>query len=124
MSDLDADLYGDLYDTDFADQAPDEKATAAPEQAHQESTPTPVSRPQETAPAKPSPPSIDVRTPVFSTPTVQTPIAPTILPPTQQIPTYEQPQDDYGDSSRADGGYQNISVAERTIRPSEMKDEG
>ncbi|KAG7441631.1 uncharacterized protein BT62DRAFT_1011431 [Guyanagaster necrorhizus] len=124
MSDLDADLYGDLYDTDFADQAQEEKPTTAPEQVPQEPVSTPASKPQQSAPVKPSPPSVDIRTPSYSTPAVQTPIAPMMMPLTQQIPTYEQPQDDYGDSSRADGVYQNISVAERTIRPSEMKDEG
>jgi len=48
-------------------------------------------------------------------------------PQTQQIPTYEQPlTNDYRDltAGRADGGYQNIPVTERTVRPSEMKDEG
>jgi len=44
----------------------------------------------------------------------------------QKIPTYEQPQpSDYQVSApRSDGGYQNIPVNERSIRPSEMKDEG
>jgi len=45
----------------------------------------------------------------------------------QQIPTYEQPlTNDYRETPapRADGGYQNIPVTERSIRPSEMKDEG
>lgn len=46
---------------------------------------------------------------------------------TQQIPTYEQPQpSEYREQQapRNDGGYQNMAANERTIRPSEMKDEG
>lgn len=43
-------------------------------------------------------------------------------PATQQIPTYEQPQP--SESIPSSGAYQNIPVNERTIRPSEMKDEG
>lgn len=45
----------------------------------------------------------------------------------QQIPTYEQPlQNDYREAPapRTDGGYQNIAGGERSVRPSEMKDEG
>lgn len=49
-------------------------------------------------------------------------------PQTQQIPTFEQPQpSEYREQQvpRNDGsGYQNMSANERTIRPSEMKDEG
>ncbi|KAG6884919.1 hypothetical protein C0993_007286 [Termitomyces sp. T159_Od127] len=41
---------------------------------------------------------------------------------TQQIPTYEQPQP--SEPIPSSGAYQNIPVNERTIRPSEMKDEG
>ncbi|KAG5337777.1 hypothetical protein C0989_008901 [Termitomyces sp. Mn162] len=43
-------------------------------------------------------------------------------PATQQIPTYEQPQP--SESIPTSGAYQSIPVNERTIRPSEMKDEG
>jgi len=48
-------------------------------------------------------------------------------PAPQQIPTYEQPlPNEYREMpiQRAEGGYQNIATAERSVRPSEMKDEG
>ena len=48
-------------------------------------------------------------------------------PQPQKIPTYEQPlPNEYRDSggSRQDGAYQNIALNERSVRPSEMKDEG
>lgn len=48
-------------------------------------------------------------------------------PAPQKIPTYEQPQpSEYRElaAPRTDGGYQNIPVTERSVRPSEMKDEG
>ena len=50
-----------------------------------------------------------------------------IQPAPQKIPTYEQPQpSEYREppAPRTDGGYQNIPVTERSVRPSEMKDEG
>jgi hypothetical protein len=48
------------------------------------------------------------------------------MPVTQQIPTYEQPQPSEYRSAGAGQGdaYQNLSAAERSVRPSEMKDEG
>ena len=48
-------------------------------------------------------------------------------PQPQKIPTYEQPlPNEYRDSSgsRQDGAYQNLALNERSVRPSEMKDEG
>ena len=45
----------------------------------------------------------------------------------QKIPTYEEPQpSEYREPQqvRSDGVYQNIPVNERSVRPSEMKDEG
>ena len=48
-------------------------------------------------------------------------------PAPQQIPTYEQPQaNDYREvpPPRSEGGYSSIPVNERSVRPSEMKDEG
>ena len=72
-----------------------------------------------------------LETNVQISPTVKTEEAPVpslpTPPTTQQIPTYEQPlSPDYmeGSVQRLDGNYQNIPVPERTIRPSEMKDEG
>ncbi len=57
----------------------------------------------------------------YSTPQLQDPSTPPSsmapqMPLTQKIPTYEQPQSGYRDASRLS--------TERTIRPSEMKDEG
>ncbi|KAJ7124555.1 hypothetical protein C8R44DRAFT_735022 [Mycena epipterygia] len=124
MSDLDADLYGDLYgndEPDFAEQAPEDGATA--DAASQpETKPAP-------APAAPAPATIDTSQQSHPGPAsaqAQTPIAP-FIPVTQQIPTYEQPQpSEYRNAgaSSGDGAYQNISVSERSVRPSEMKDEG
>jgi hypothetical protein len=48
-------------------------------------------------------------------------------PQPQKIPTYEQPlPNEYRESgtTRQEGAYQNIPLNERSIRPSEMKDEG
>lgn len=48
-------------------------------------------------------------------------------PQPQKIPTYEQPQpDDYREpgATRQEGAYQNMLLNERSVRPSEMKDEG
>ena len=45
----------------------------------------------------------------------------------QKIPTYEEPQpSEYREPQqvRSDGVFQNIPVNERSVRPSEMKDEG
>lgn len=150
MSDLDADLYGgklcfyrlfcrenlmskclslDLYETDFADAPQDDKsAIQTPAEPKQESQAASIPKPAETTTTK-APTSIDTSTvQSYSAPSsAQTPIAPAISPPTQQIPTYEEPQaSDYRElpPPRNDGGYQNISVAERSVRPSEMKDEG
>ena len=44
------------------------------------------------------------------------------MAPTQQIPTYEEPHNTEYRDQRLDGGYQ--SLAERSVRPSEMKEEG
>jgi hypothetical protein len=148
MSDLDADLYGgtcarhipdvlltyplDLYGNDevelneeFQDDleaqqepAPTETTTAV--KAEKASTP-PLLKSAQEAPVKsqiptytsPAPPVPSVK-PVTST---YTQLAP------QQIPTYEQPQpQDYRDPQNSLN--QNIPVTERSVRPSEMKDEG
>jgi len=61
----------------------------------------------------PAPPAT-MNKPVASTYTQQAP---------QQIPTYEQPQSqDYWDPQNSRN--QSIPVTERSVRPSEMKDEG
>lgn len=48
-------------------------------------------------------------------------------PATQQIPTYQQPQSDYASDlgqHQGVGGYERQQSHERSVRPSEMKDEG
>ncbi|KAF9558387.1 RNA-binding domain-containing protein [Agrocybe pediades] len=130
MSDLDADLYGDLYGND-------EGETEQPTEEND-------SHPAEETQVAEEAPSVKVETPeVKSTPAEkpQTNGTTTLQPPAtngatqstytqpapQQIPTYEQPlPNEYREMpiQRVEGGYQNMSSAERSVRPSEMKDEG
>ncbi|KAG5641050.1 hypothetical protein DXG03_006295 [Asterophora parasitica] len=135
MSDLDADLYGDLYGNDEQEYSNDqvtheEKDEETPvEAATADPRPPPTVVKEEPPEAKPIP---VVPTTNYSSSTAAasgSTVAPTFTQPpaTQQIPTYEQPQpSDYRDSQPTgrEGGYQNIPVNERTVRPSEMKDEG
>ncbi|KAF8628123.1 hypothetical protein AX15_004079 [Amanita polypyramis BW_CC] len=148
MSDLDTDLYGDLYgndETDFSEQVPEEdkKDFQAFEQSTSSPTSTTISSatttdPRLTSKADIKPPQAAVSpsgtSPAGMAPSAtgsisqsytlttqqQGPLTPSTsassMPATQKIPTYEQPQSGYRDSSR-------LSI-ERTIRPSEMKDEG
>ncbi|KAJ8468745.1 hypothetical protein ONZ45_g17133 [Pleurotus djamor] len=129
MSDLDADLYGDLYDNEFADAAlgDSETKSTAPEPSEPAK---PSSTPQTTSttatakePVVKSEPPAPIPTVTTSTPqTLPIPSSASQAP--QQIPTYEQ-QDQSDYSGMGDGGqYQNIPVTERSVRPSEMKDEG
>ncbi|KAK7036580.1 hypothetical protein VNI00_011513 [Paramarasmius palmivorus] len=124
--DLDADLYGDLYESQQAEQSAEEKTTS--ESQPQEKTPSAP----ETSETKPPTASLDTQNiPSYSTtPTIQTP---SVAPPTQQIPTYEenaQPSTGYSNMPMQRGpgavAYQNLAggVDQRTVRPSEMKDEG
>ena len=50
---------------------------------------------------------------------VPPPPAPNVL---QQIPTYQESNND--DRSPGRGNYHSVAVEERSVRPSEMKDEG
>jgi RNA-binding protein Musashi len=134
MSELESDLYGDLYENeegDFTGTDPQEPVTAENEQE-------PVSKPivQPVAPQKPadkSPaPSKPSTAPTAATnglpiQSYTTPLPETSssypLQGTQHIPTYQQPTEYAAQevsSSQDDGSYSS----ERTIRPSEMKDEG
>ncbi|ETW84757.1 hypothetical protein HETIRDRAFT_103262 [Heterobasidion irregulare TC 32-1] len=162
MSDLDADLYADLYGTDDADFVADPTVKVPP--AHEEaqeptsqaidktsdsaiplhSRPVKADPPEEPSSAPTTPTTAPVSSaPVASSSTTLVPkpesadstggqpqsTAATPVPAlvTQQIPTYQEPlEDDYHASygGAANGGYQQISVQERSIRPSEMKDEG
>ena len=132
MSDLDADLYGgeiffifyfgcsvmsnscvlDLYGNDEGGE----------EQQPREENDTQQQSPVTEAPIEP--PQVTNSIPVVTEDTSlqylqqQTP---------QKIPTYEEPQpSEYREPQqiRSDGIYQSIPVNERSVRPSEMKDEG
>ncbi|KAI6103097.1 hypothetical protein EDD16DRAFT_1715682 [Pisolithus croceorrhizus] len=129
MSELDADLYGDLYGNDEPDFTAVElnEAKADIQKASETSTETLASTaaPQVEAKQESLPSTISASRPK-SEPTTQLtyqPI-PTHSSPTsysstpQQIPTYQQPQP--SDSLKSDRPH----IPERSIRPSEMKDEG
>ncbi|KAI6160516.1 heterogeneous nuclear ribonucleoprotein HRP1 [Pisolithus thermaeus] len=129
MSELDADLYGDLYGNDEPDFTAAElnEAKADIQKASETSTETLASTaaPQVEAKQESLPGTISASRPK-SEPTTQLtyqPI-PTHSSPTsysstpQQIPTYQQPQP--SDSLKSDRPH----IPERSIRPSEMKDEG
>ncbi|KAE9406434.1 hypothetical protein BT96DRAFT_253073 [Gymnopus androsaceus JB14] len=119
--DLDADLYGDLYDTDIAQADESESPTQAAKPELAVSSAESVEEPEKT-------PAIETSSiPTYSS-SYQTPVA--TGPPVQQIPTYEDPATanySYRDtSSLQQSGYeQNYSSPEhRSVRPSEMKDDG
>ncbi|KAF7301153.1 Heterogeneous nuclear ribonucleoprotein [Mycena indigotica] len=117
MSDLDADLYGDLYGNDETEFDPTQGNVDAtePEPLKPDAKPTPAAvapKPVPAATVQPPRPAVTGQ-----------PIA-TFSSVTQQIPTYEQPQtNDYrGGGISSDGAYHG--GGERSVRPSEMKDEG
>ncbi|KAL0948922.1 hypothetical protein HGRIS_009031 [Hohenbuehelia grisea] len=127
MADLDADLYGDLYgndETDFNEQD-DKEPQSATEPTSSDAFAT-KSEPIETYTTPDHRPSVSSSTALSSSTIPKSePQTASAAPVTQQIPTYEQPQPtDYRESSANAGGYSNIPTAERSIRPSEMKDEG
>ncbi|KAF8164725.1 hypothetical protein B0H34DRAFT_793188 [Crassisporium funariophilum] len=129
-ADLDADLYGDLYGNDEGDiEQPQEEHDDQADQAQAEAAP--LAAPEQFA----------IKTHVSTGESNYTNGAPSQMastnglpissysqqPAPQKIPTYEEPQPtDYRETPqpRADGGYSNIPVNERSVRPSEMKDEG
>ncbi|KAJ7165602.1 hypothetical protein C8R43DRAFT_1122313 [Mycena crocata] len=126
MSDLDADLYGDLYgndEPDFAEQAPEDgTSTEATSQPEPTAKPAPKPAP---APSTSTQASSETAQQQSHTGPINagTPIA-SFVPVTQQIPTYEQPQPSEYRGGGSGDAYQNMSAAERSVRPSEMKDEG
>ncbi|KAF9224574.1 hypothetical protein BS17DRAFT_702949 [Gyrodon lividus] len=139
MSELDADLYGDLYGNDEADFATAVEAHEVKTEDHDttgalEETPAPaaakVSEPkQEFKPTTLAPQPIKSEA---SAPPLYQDHASTLAQSgpsqnaPQQIPTYQQPSDYSTDTSRP-GAYDLPHMqlmAERSIRPSEMKDEG
>jgi hypothetical protein len=95
-----------------ATSQPDPKPAAKPAPAPAPATSTPAAA--ETSQQQSHPPA-----------QAQAPI-PSFAPVTQQIPTYEQPQpSEYRNAGASSAeAYQNMSAAERSVRPSEMKDEG
>ncbi|KAJ7755183.1 hypothetical protein B0H16DRAFT_1722393 [Mycena metata] len=124
MADLDADLYGDLYGNDepeFAEQAGEEGATTeTTSQPETSAKPAPKAAP---APSASTPATVDANQQKSAPANAPTPIA-SFMPVTQQIPTYEQPQPSEYRGAGAGDAYQNLSASERSVRPSEMKDEG
>ncbi|KAJ3551298.1 hypothetical protein NM688_g4784 [Phlebia brevispora] len=139
MSDLDADLYGDLYGNDESEfavptdqtEATQEPQEAAPPTAKRESPPpvkistTPVPAPK----ASPTPPKQEPSaSPIESTsqqPTSNGAISSPYTTPTQQIPTYqERDASDYHDQAQQGGAGNYPAGMNRPVRPSEMKEEG
>lgn len=146
MSDLDADLYGgtraytcfnitltvflDLYGNDEVELTEDfqdelEQQEPAPTETTIQTT-KPAEKAQSPPPQKTiQEPQVRSQIPTYTSPTPAaapkpTPVAYTPAAP-QQIPTYEQPQpQEYVQHSHN----QSIPVTERSVRPSEMKDEG
>ncbi|KAJ4486170.1 heterogeneous nuclear ribonucleoprotein HRP1 [Lentinula aciculospora] len=118
MSDIDADLYGDLYETDFADQTVDEKLPEPPKQQSEPMTEAVVTpKPAETVQSAISNTNLTPAT--YGSSSVPTPILSSL----QQIPTYEDVSNDYAQPRL--GGIQSIATSEqRPVRPSEMKDDG
>ncbi|OCH93258.1 hypothetical protein OBBRIDRAFT_725211 [Obba rivulosa] len=141
QSDLDADLYGDLYgndDNDFspglAPQAEPDSAKPEPQeiQKPKEPSPVPVKIEQYTEPApavaKPIPTVTSDTTPQ-PPPTSNAPAnanADTYAVPTQQIPTYEERSTpDYREPAQQRQDYAAMGAPiNRPVRPSEMKEEG
>ncbi|KAF8831519.1 hypothetical protein HHX47_DHR1000471 [Lentinula edodes] len=120
--DLDADLYGDLYETDIAGSVADEKLLESPTQIS--TAEVPVSEPVEKSSVAPA--SSDDSTATSSASASQPSAPATLAQPVQQIPTYEDPTIYRDTSSGMQASYeQNYSALEhRSVRPSEMKDDG
>ncbi|GBE79052.1 Uncharacterized RNA-binding protein [Sparassis crispa] len=130
MSDLDADLYGDLYGNDESEftvpmEQPEENGKSdtaesprkeAPAPAKAEAPPTKVAQTTTSTESSSQPSHASI------TPTA---IPPYTSPPTQQIPTYQDrltPEYREPPPARQDVGYQ--PPIDRPVRPSEMKEEG
>jgi hypothetical protein len=123
MSDLDADLYGGEFNASVTGDSISRRLDlygndeGGEEQAQEE-------QPQEENDTQQQPPQ---EAPTESPPASTLPSQYTQQQAPQKIPTYEEPQpSEYREPQqvRSDGVYQNIPVNERSVRPSEMKDEG
>jgi hypothetical protein len=123
------DLYGNDEAAEGQPQEEDDNPQQALTEALTESSPT-ISTPAEQPSSKPS--NTETVQPNGMTPQVSSTNGALSSQYIQQqapqkIPTYEEPlPSEYRDPQqvRNDGVYQNIPVNERSIRPSEMKDEG
>ncbi|KAG9308747.1 hypothetical protein JVU11DRAFT_11535 [Chiua virens] len=134
MSELDADLYGDLYENDEADfasavESHEVKMDEPKAELLPEIPPSPTAKPPEAKPEQPATilapqltrlEGIEYRDDPTAT-SAQSGSSPQNAP--QQIPTYQQPSDYLVDVSHS-GSYDRPHMPERSIRPSEMKDEG
>ncbi|KAJ3801380.1 hypothetical protein GGU11DRAFT_234552 [Lentinula aff. detonsa] len=120
--DLDADLYGDLYETDIAGSIADEKTSESPTQTSK--TEVPFSEITEKSYATSASSENLTATPTTSVPKISAPV-PSVQA-AQQIPTYEEPMVYRDTSSGMQGSFQPDYPASehRSIRPSEMKDDG
>jgi len=135
------DLYGN-DETDFStpteNAEPSKAEDSLPSEALPQATHTPAVKAPPPAPLQQLSPAISSKPPAMETYPVQTyeeytssstqsgPPAYT-APATQQIPTYQQPQSDYSSDlgqHQGVGSYERQQSHERSVRPSEMKDEG
>ncbi|KAF5337097.1 hypothetical protein D9611_002999 [Ephemerocybe angulata] len=139
MSDLDADLYGDLYgndETDFTEQGNEEQPqdnTSASDPAPTESS-SPSSATLDSKPSQNGTPAAETNGSGYAAqlasapqPQPATSAIPTYSMQAQQpqkIPTYEQPLPASAPMPRPDSAMQKMALNERSVRPSEMKDEG
>ncbi|KAL1742874.1 hypothetical protein HDZ31DRAFT_65577 [Schizophyllum fasciatum] len=110
MADLaDADLYGDLYGNDETDLN-DTKEEPASDDTKSKDVP---------------PADTSAKTLPIPSAATQSPPTTTYAAPTQQIQTYEEATDQYRDKpARTDHAFAQAPTPERSVRPSEMKDEG
>ncbi|KAA1478444.1 hypothetical protein DENSPDRAFT_885884 [Dentipellis sp. KUC8613] len=144
MSELDADLYGDLYgteETEFTggkDSITEEAQAPTSPAAESSAPPKPATTPvvKEKEEPKPIPSLASTPAPAPSATAAANPQPSTSAAPqpptpvTQQIPTYQENHEEsyvvqtmpYGQQQ---GGYSPAAAGqERSVRPSEMKDEG
>jgi RNA-binding protein Musashi len=143
MSDLDADLYGDLYgndETDFAggevgneekdnDSKPNATVTATPSSSIAPVSAAQAAKPASGLPQTTSESAVLTTSPIpsftSSMPTTNQPLSTagsSVAP--QKIPTYEQSSDYASPLEQSQANFQAAQNPERSVRPSEMKDEG
>ncbi|EEB87746.1 hypothetical protein MPER_14787, partial [Moniliophthora perniciosa FA553] len=106
----------DLYENEHTERT-DDKASATSSMKSEE----PKAKNSPAMQAS-TPKTTEASVPTFTQPELPSPSS-SIAPPTQQIPTYEDNLEQVP-QPRAAGGYQTFAANERSVRPSEMKDEG